>query len=400
MVPLKRVIIENYRAIERLDLELDPRLNVFFGENAGGKTTVLDASSDVLGGRNSHRKNRRIWLEQGDWRQAGWVFVGVSSSGRPRVSRWGHLPVDHQAMAELEMEQQELEAAESNLAPIHVYYPTERRLSATNDRAPRWSLRADVLEVDFDWFAELEDKERREKLAKRDFDHTLPVLDAIREALARTLPGVSNPRTETDPLRWMVDLDVDGTPTPMELTELSDGYRTHLALVMDLAGRMVQAHPHLGLDSPAVVLIDEVDLHLHPRWQQRVLPDLLRAFPEAQFLVTTHSEQVLSSATSHQIYRLERGPDGLTATHPEFSLGAESGRVSRYAMGVEPRPDNEWTRKLADYAQLVREGQGRGERAMALRRELHSSELAQEPELVRLDMEMRRQARNERLGRA
>jgi len=83
--------------------------------------------------------------------------------------------------------------------------------------------------------------------------------------------------------------------------QLSDGYKTLLGLVIDLSMRMGLANPHLGdpLQAEAVVMIDEVDLHLHPAWQQRVLGDLLRTFPNTQFIVTTHSPFVVETLNNH-----------------------------------------------------------------------------------------------------
>ena len=78
---------------------------------------------------------------------------------------------------------------------------------------------------------------------------------------------------------------------------LSDGQRNVLAMVGDLAFKAAQLNPHLGTDvltkTPGVVLIDELDLHLHPRWQQHVVADLCRTFPEVQFIATTHSPQII-----------------------------------------------------------------------------------------------------------
>jgi predicted ATP-binding protein involved in virulence len=85
-----------------------------------------------------------------------------------------------------------------------------------------------------------------------------------------------------------------------------------LALVMNLARRMLQANPQRekkALESEAIVLIDEVDLHLHPKWQQRVLIDLMAIFPNTQFIVTTHSPQVLTTIKPEHIILLEHEKD-------------------------------------------------------------------------------------------
>ena len=80
---------------------------------------------------------------------------------------------------------------------------------------------------------------------------------------------------------------------------LSDGYRNMVAMVADIAIRCATLNPHLreksSQETPGVVLIDEIDLHLHPRWQRRVVDDLLRTFPKIQFFGTTHSPFVIQS---------------------------------------------------------------------------------------------------------
>jgi AAA15 family ATPase/GTPase len=83
--------------------------------------------------------------------------------------------------------------------------------------------------------------------------------------------------------------------------QLSDGYKTLLGLVIDLSMRMGLANPHLSdpLSAEAVVMIDEVELHLHPSWQHRVLADLLRTFPNTQFILTTHTPFIVEALNNH-----------------------------------------------------------------------------------------------------
>jgi len=117
--------------------------------------------------------------------------------------------------------------------------------------------------------------------------------------------GVRKPRIGKISRKLEFEFYGPGKPTEtLAIDELSDGFRTHLALVMDLARRMAESNPlpegereqpNFGCNSRAVVLIDEVDAHLHPSWQWTVLEGLLAAFPQAQFFVTTHSPLVLSS---------------------------------------------------------------------------------------------------------
>ncbi len=80
-----------------------------------------------------------------------------------------------------------------------------------------------------------------------------------------------------------------------------------LALVGDIAYRCYKLNAHLGEEAPqrthGIVMIDEVDMHLHPSWQQTVLTDLCSAFPKLQFIVTTHSPQVLSTVRRKTMLR-------------------------------------------------------------------------------------------------
>jgi len=95
--------------------------------------------------------------------------------------------------------------------------------------------------------------------------------------------------------------------------QLSDGYKTLLGLVIDLSMRMGLANPHLDdpLSAEAVVMIDEVDLHLHPSWQRRVLADLLRTFSNTQFILTTHSPFIVEALNNHlKRHRLGEEPTG------------------------------------------------------------------------------------------
>jgi predicted ATP-binding protein involved in virulence len=155
----------------------------------------------------------------------------------------------------------------------------------------------------FEWFRMMEDEERRQREHRRDFNYRLPELEWVRQAVGNAGLRCRNPRVATRPIRMLVDFEhVDGGREPLDIKSLSDGYRTHFALVVDMARRMVQLNPtddlqdpQRGTNSAAVILIDELDLHLDPTWQAQVLQGLQQAFPHAQFILTTHSEQVLGS---------------------------------------------------------------------------------------------------------
>ena len=246
----------------------------------------------------------------------------------------------------------------------------------------------------FEWFYAKENEELREQKARQGFDFRLKELNAVRTAIERMVQGISDPRIETGPLRFVVTVKSGrGASEELALDQLSGGVRIMLALAADLARRMAQGNPHFAspLESEAIVLIDEVELHLHPAWQQRVLADLTRTFPNAQFIVSTHSPQVLTTVKPEQVVELRLESSGIVAEQALApTYGAESGDVLAAVMGVDGRPDgNPFVELLKQYMALVSVGEGESDTARTLRRELESIS-PQDPDLNRADIEIRR----------
>ena len=142
----------------------------------------------------------------------------------------------------------------------------------------------------------------------------------------------------------MDDLDIEYIDSSFNvqrtaLSQLSDGYRSTLSLIADIAYRMALLNPSLGKDvlkTPGIVLIDEVDLHLHPIWQARILGDLRSIFPNIQFVVTTHVPAVISSVRSQQVRIIADGEKALT---PAIEIyGSDAGRVLTSIMNAPERP--------------------------------------------------------------
>ena len=372
---LRRVEIENYRAVEKLDLPLDPCLTVLHGDNAHGKTSVLSAIAVGLG---------RIPR----------LLPGVSGIGflktdqRPLQSiRIALTTVDDIAWQEATYgRRSELsalrEAIESMVSadrkgspprdlPLAVFYDANRAVFDQPQRRrgfttefPRYAAmqgalaaRTDFREF-FKWFYAKENEELRRQRDLRDFDYRIKDLNAVRKAIKSMLLGVSDPHIEHRPLRFVVSVELKGGGTEtLSIDQLSGGYRIVLALAADLAWRMAQGNPHLDdpLQSEAVVLIDEIELHLHPAWQQRILPDLLRTFPNAQFIVSTHSPQVLTTVKPEQVIELYRADGNIVAGSADAPIyGAEAGGVLAAVMGVSERPrKNPFVKKLDRYMELV-----------------------------------------------
>ncbi len=155
----------------------------------------------------------------------------------------------------------------------------------------------------FRWFRDREDFENAEKVRLASFAWVDPQLDAVRAAVTALLPGFTGLRVDRAALRMVVDKD----GSPLFLDQLSDGERNLIALSADVARRLAIANPGRPdpLHAEVIVLIDEIELHLHPGLQREVLPRLRATFPNAQFVVSTHSPQVLSSVSGSDVRVLE-----------------------------------------------------------------------------------------------
>jgi len=122
----------------------------------------------------------------------------------------------------------------------------------------------------------------------------------------------------------------------LPFNQLSDGQRTLFAMIGDMVRRAVLLNPQLGdkvlEETPGVVLIDELDLHLHPKWQRRIIEDLRRTFPKIQFIATTHSPFLIQSLRSgEELIMLDGQP-----TAQLGNMGLEE--IARGIMGVS-RPE-------------------------------------------------------------
>ena len=445
---LERVEIENYRAIERLDLPLDPSLTVLHGANGDGKTSVLSAIAAGLGSipmllpgvagigfrKTDQRGARPIYIEMTAIDGTTWDLRKSPESKKARTHRLRKpdpmdlftldqrkSPASKKARSHIRELRDRIQAIvgadrdgkDPEYLPIIVFYDTDRSVFDAPQRRrgfkdfktefPRYAALDGALSPKtnfrdfFKWFYALENEELREQKERRDFDFRLKELEAVRRAISALVSGISDPRVKIRPLRFVVTMKSEsGKVRELALDQLSGGYRIMLALAADLARRMAQGNPHLDdpLLSEAVVLIDEVDLHLHPKWQQRVLTDLTRTFPNAQFIVSTHSPQVLTTVMPHRIVRLFRHDGRICAGHEVGpTYGAEAGGVLEAVMEVRERPGAEhnlFVRKLEKYMRLVDDGLGRSEKAVSLRKELDEIS-PRDSGLDAADMEMQRQ---------
>lgn len=327
---IKELEINNFRSKKYLTLELGKRLTLLVGENGSGKTTVLDAISIGLSAILFYLPDvKGITIKRSDIREtkegkAPYARVKlVSDNGmewdrtlrRDKSERTtDNIPngvgmtlikryVDNEILNPLNENRQ-------FQLPLYVYYGVSRALIALPEKQRKISKERQRLEAlqnslnsvsrfsnSYRWFYEKENEEQRKQKELRSFDYKLPELEAVRKAIVAVFPDVADPHITLNPFRFVVRMN----DTILDVEQLSDGYKTLLSLVIDLASRMAMANPDMDnpLNTKALVLIDEVDLHLHPEWQRRVVGDLLRTFPQTQFVFTTHSPYIIESVNNH-----------------------------------------------------------------------------------------------------
>lgn len=205
---------------------------------------------------------------------------------------------------------------------------------------------------------------------------------------------------------WDIILPTNGSPdlvyrqadkAGLKFSQLGDGVRCMIGLVGDLACRCALLNPHHGKNAPektaGVVLIDEIDLHLHPSWQQTIVAQLQQAFPEIQFIITTHSPQVLSTLRRENIRVLNMGEDGkVFVRKPAMQFyGEPSGDVLQGVMLVDPQPPIPEKSKLQRLTALVDQGLYDGAESIELMLELENVFGNKHPQLQRLRRSILRQ---------
>lgn len=345
---IKSLKFKNFRRLRgEVEIPLDPAMNVVCGVNGAGKSSVLDAAAHLLSavppilqgegrlgfdagdtenisvGETSARW--RLNLERGgnelSWSSA--AFFDVEERGRgaqPKID-WGFL-------AELRDTKDEPETVLPYVGYVHsssTRIPTtfaewqnltHKRLLAYRGAFDSEAHQFTDLEL---WFEAEENLENEARIRVRNLGLQLASLRSIRTALTGFLTALGHQkiteifvvRTHSDdprePAKGRIAVKKDGDTFFFD--QLSDGERRLVLIVTDVARRMALLNP--GMEdarlSPGVLLIDEVDLHLHPTWQRRVAGALRAAFPNLQFIVTSHSPQVLASVANTSIVLLEDG---------------------------------------------------------------------------------------------
>lgn len=323
------------------------RFIVLIGDNGSGKTTILEAITrafvPVLRTVNSEAMKAND-LSNNDVRLGAngvAVKVGITLNqqkyvwtNRRRLS--SQIPFEEGIEANEQGDLKSLKSVyakcvEQRKLPLVLYYGTDRIIREVPQRghiknfAVTDALRncfdnKDYFRDFYDWFKTEEDIELRE--LRNDKNYINNRLNSVRKAIEMMIRGYSNLRIELAPAR-MVLTNEQGED--LQIDQLSGGYKAVLSVVADIAKRLAVANPDSEnpLEEEAVILIDELDLHLHPKWQKNIVSDLKRTFPNCQFIITTHSPFIIQSLEAEELYDIS-----------EMKYADESGNYQGWSIDI------------------------------------------------------------------
>lgn len=384
---IKSLTLKNFRGFKDTEIAFSEGLTVLVGVNGAGKSSVLDALAKMLSWavarvRTENGSGNR--MEMTDIRNGaegalvsirivyssveyGWALAG-SVLGRKREFRsdWAGVAKLSEVIQERLIAARRLGLAEL-LAPfslpIMVYYQVGRSVASVPFGVPNRRQIFESLETYesalagsssfnpfFEWFRAREDLEnenraRIDDIAKSESrDLTLAEvlmksdrqLGVVRSALQEMLPGFNKFGVR----RQESAMVAEKNGNTIRIDQLSDGEKCLIAMVGDLARRLSLANPVMKnpLDGEGVVLIDEIELHLHPAWQRTIIGKLRQTFPNVQFIVSTHSPQVLGEVEHDCIRRITIGEDGSPViSTPSQSLGLDANLILEELFGAPSR---------------------------------------------------------------
>ena len=412
---INQIHLKNFRCYEDVDIEFHPRFNIFVGINGTGKSSALEALRIAIGslflGVDKYKdKIASPGISQDDVRLSRLEQqypVVISSKGmiedfsadgasrtveieweRSLTTKGGATrSANAKEMKEASVRMQEAirKHKEIHNIPLVAYYSTDRFKKEKKDvgvepdgsRLRGYYNALDPL-TDIKFFLDLY---YTETLSALQHDTPSVILQAVNEAVKKCI--------DCDDLMFDIKrqellLIQHDTHQGMPFHLLSDGVRSMLALVMEMAFRCYLLNPHLGKEAAlltsGVVLIDEIDLHLHPEWQKRVVEDLQAAFPHIQFVVTTHAPLVIGSLRDGKIFTIK--------DNQVYDFPLQTGMDANYIlneMGTSEM-DDAIKRALTEYFLLIEKGMGKELPALSLREHLERQLGQNHTELQRADM--------------
>ncbi len=415
---IKHIKIQHFRGIESLDLTFQAGVNVLIGVNGVGKSSILDCLGYLSCQISPHFRvavpeNGVIKightqtfisinmafddLQEGQW---GWKIHQDSPLflGENRVEADDVFVKDFVQDSWLKLQDNPAMSI-----PLVAYYPAHRIIPTVvslenpprNNSYPTANHQTlENRQIDFsmffNWFKQTEDLENEHRLEGQP-TYRDRQLEAVRNAIPKFLPGFSHLRVR----RTNLSITVTKHGQELAINQLSDGEKSLLTLVADIARRLAIHHPGLAdpLQGTGVILIDEIDAHLHPQWQRRIIPSLREAFPNCQFILATHSPLIISDVPAENIHLLSQIDGNVTASHPDISFGRDANQILELVMGVPDRPEK-YKRELRSLFRLIDDGNLTG--ARQLKEQIEHEIGFDEPEFAKADVMIRRK---EILGR-
>lgn len=345
---IEKITIRNFKGFENKTFHFNPHFTVFIGNNATGKTTVLDALALAAGSflrgidvakheaRGINKNEIRVATIQGQPRpqlpveihafgklnnkaiKNGWKRSVEKISSRTTTTYVYAKNIENEAVKMLESSRKN----GNIIFPVIAYHGTGRLWTEHETKKAHYKKQVEGVAMAYanclspkssskeflSWYKTYEDEVR-----KFDFKNDKLLLHTFNQCIMSLIPD----RQWQDMAYSFKDDDLTGifvTPSghkeKLLFSQLSDGYRNIIGIAADLAYRCLKLNPHLGKDAlketPGLVLIDEIDLHLHPNWQRRIVSDLKSAFPKIQFVATTHSPFIVQSLKSNEVWNLDK----------------------------------------------------------------------------------------------
>ncbi|NOQ37242.1 MAG: AAA family ATPase [Methylococcaceae bacterium] len=360
---IEELHLKNFRCFEELDINFpESNLAVFIGLNGSGKTAILDAITLFLSEwrvfyfkryLKTHIYNKEITpsiLNSDICNGSQETMNSILASHCNKKISW---KIDKNFKSDLKIEFNESCNKECEKTAFFISYKTNRKNDCNINSYCNNNF------SDFErWFEKEENIENRLKLKKKDFNATNVKLDVVRKAIIlffSNIYGLSffNLRVE----QTIVDnndiknehhdssLVITCNEKELKLFQLSEGQKVLLNMVANIVFNLTRINHENDngeyvnniLQSDGIVLIDEIELHLHPQWQREVLPALQKTFPNIQFIVTTHSPQVLSKVDKDDIFILKDNKIYQPSSNP---IGRDSSDILEEIMGISARPQD------------------------------------------------------------
>lgn len=349
---IQSLTLQNFKCFDHLELDFHPKLTLIVGANGSGKTSILEGAAiamstlfvkmDRLSGRSidkslAHLKAFSIGSTKDIQPQYPVTVKASAIIGTEEIS-WSRslnkpsgntTVIDARHIIDMGVHflEQLREGNTSLILPLIAYYGTGRLWDYHREK------QTDVFEVNsrsngyidcvdgsaniklmVNWFSKMTvQKYQNQELGLGG----IPELEAVYSAMEscyRRITGSDFVKIQYNMGTRELEVaykDPSGELMRISMNQLSDGYKSTISLVADIAYRMAVLNPQLlgqvCTETDGIVLIDEVDLHLHPTWQQQILKDLTEIFPKVQFIVTTHAPAVISTAKSENVIMLDAG---------------------------------------------------------------------------------------------